>query len=130
MESYDPMENPDPTQWLALDEDEHIFLVEEFHEREGVDLPNIRLHASFHAVVETQLASGDPPQTVDTLARLLGEGLDRHDAIHAIGSILSEVIYHAMKNPAENDDPTQAYIEGLKNLSVEKWLASGDGVEE
>ncbi len=130
MESYDPMQNPDPAQWLALDEDERIFLVEEFHEREKVDLPNVRLHASFHAVVETQLASGDPPQAVDTFARLLGEGLDRHDALHAIGSILSELMYHATKNPAENSDPTQAYIEGLKNLTVEKWLTCGDGVEE
>lgn len=130
MKSYNPMEHPDPDQWLALAEDERIFLVEVFHEREGVALPNIRLHASFDAVVETQLASADPPQTADTLARLLAEGLDRHDALHAIGSILSDVMYHAMKNPAASADPTQAYIEGLKNLTVEQWLASGDGVEE
>ena len=125
METYDPMEHPDPDHWLALDEDERIYLIEEFHKRARVDLPNVRLHVSFHAVVETQLASSDPPQAVETLERLLGEGLDRHDAIHAIGSILSEVMYHAMQNPTENADPTQAYIEGLKDLTVEKWLASG-----
>ena len=126
MDSYNPLENPDPDQWLALDEDDRVLLIEELHERERVKLPNVRLHASFHAVIENQLASEDPPQAVDTLERLLGEGLDRHEAIHAMGSVLSEVMYNAMKNPSQKVDSTQAYIEGLKNLTVEKWLASGE----
>lgn len=126
MESYNPLENPDPDQWVALDEDERILLIEEFHERERVNLPNVQAHASFHAVIENQLASGDPPQAADTLERLFGEGLDRHEAIHALGSVLSGVMYHAMKNPLQKIDSTQAYIEGLKELTVEKWLASGE----
>jgi len=125
MKSYNPRKKPDSDQWLALDEDERILLIEAFHERERVNLPNVRLHALFHAVIENQLASGDPPQAVDTLERLLGEGLDRHEAIHAIGSVLSEVMYNAMKNPSQKVDSTQAYIEGLNDLTVEKWLSSG-----
>ena len=126
MDSYNPLENPDPDQWLALDEDERILLIEELHERERVKLPSVRLHASFHAVIENQLASEDPSQAADTLERLLGEGLDRHEAIHAMGSVLSGVMYNAMKNPSQKVDSTQAYIEGLKDLTVEKWLASGE----
>ena len=126
MKSYNPRKKPNPDQWLALDEDERIFLIEEFHERKRIDLPNVRVHASFHAVIENQLASGDPPQAADTLKRLRGEGLDRHEAIHAIGSVLSEVMYHAMKSPSQKVDSTQAYIEGLEELTVEKWLACGE----
>ena len=126
MEAYNPLENPDPDQWLALDEDERVLLIEGSHQRERVNLPNVRLHASLHAVIENQLASGDPPQAVDTLERLVGEGLDRHDAVHAMGSVLSEVMYHAMKNPSQEVDPTRAYIDGLESLTVEKWLASGE----
>ena len=126
METYDPLEHPDPDQWLALDEDERIFLIVAFHERARVNLPNVQVHASFHAVIENQLVSEDPPQAIDTLERLLGEGLDRHEAIHAMGSVLSGVLYHAMKNPSQKVDSTQAYIEGLKALTVEKWLASGN----
>ena len=43
MESYDPMEHPDPDQWLALDEDERIFLIVAFHERARVNLPNVQV---------------------------------------------------------------------------------------
>lgn len=125
MEAYDPLESPDPDQWLTLDEGECILLIEEFHEREGVDLPNARVHASIHAVIENQLASGGPPQVAGTLERLLGEGLNRHDAIHALGSVLSEVMYNAMMNPAREADSTQAYIDGLKELTAEEWLSSG-----
>lgn len=126
MKPYSPRKKPSPAQWLALDEDERILLIEEFHERKRINLPNVRVHASFHAIVENQLASGDPPQAVDTLKRLLGEGMDRHEAIHAIGSVVSEVMYHAMKSPSQKMDSPQAYIEGLVELTVEKWLASGE----
>ena len=126
MEFYDPLKTPDPDEWLALDEGERALLVEEYHKEEGVDLPNSRLHAYIHAVVENQLALEEPPQILGTLERLLGDGLDRHEAIHAIGSVLSEQIFKIMKNPSKNADPAGAYNEGLKELTAEKWFASGD----
>jgi hypothetical protein len=39
--------------------------------------------------VETQLAEGHAEATA-ALDRLLQEGLDRHEALHAIGSVLAE----------------------------------------
>ena len=48
MKAYNPRKKPDPAQWLALDEDERIFLIEEFHERKRIDFPDVRVHASFH----------------------------------------------------------------------------------
>ena len=38
MERYDPSRNPDPTEWLALDESERIGMVEIFHMESGEGL--------------------------------------------------------------------------------------------
>ena len=88
MKQYDPDRDPSPEEWLALDEQERIGLSEEYHRRHRIRIRNAKLHAVVHAIVENQLALGEPV-VVATVARLRGEGLDRHDAIHAIGSVLS-----------------------------------------
>jgi len=46
------------------------------------------MHGVAHVIVENQIAAGDSTVEPVTLARLMREGLDRHDAIHAIGSVL------------------------------------------
>ena len=125
MEFYEPLQGPVPDEWFALDERERVILVEEYHESEEVNLPNLRIHASFHAVVENQIASGDPPEVQVTLERLLREGLDRHEAIHAIGSVLSEQIFNVMKNPSAQKNPNKAYIRRLKKLTAMVWLSGG-----
>ena len=125
MEFYEPLQGPDSDEWFALDERERVILVEEYHESEEVNLPNLRIHASFHAVVENQIASGDPPEVLVTLERLLREGLNRHEAIHAIGSVLSEQIFNVMKNPSAQTNPNKAYIRRLKKLTAMMWLSSG-----
>ena len=95
MNRYDPSQTPDPTEWLELDEQERVVLVERNHRRAHVELPDITLHATIHVVVENQLASRDDP-VVRALARLMKEGLTRHDAVHAIGSVVSEYIFEAL----------------------------------
>ncbi len=39
MIDYDPMQSPDPGEWLELDEQERIDFVTEYHERAGEELP-------------------------------------------------------------------------------------------
>jgi hypothetical protein len=87
MDRYDPEMAAAPEDWLALGEGERIFLVESYHRDARIRLPKrVRaLRASIHVVVENQLASNDEP-VVRALARLVKEGLSRHDPIHAIGS--------------------------------------------
>jgi hypothetical protein len=80
---YDPQQAPDPEVWLALDEDERFELALRHHRRARVRLPNARLHAMFHVVIENQVALGHEIVR-QTLERLQAEGLDRHDAIHAV----------------------------------------------
>ena len=74
MERYDPEMPPDPAAWLALDEDERVLLVKEFHRRSRERAPNAVLHASMHVVVENQIARGEPPPVTQTLERLIGAG--------------------------------------------------------
>jgi len=81
---YDPLEAPEPEEWLAIDEAERIDLVKDYHRRARVRLPNEKLHAVFHVVVENQITLGNEIPVQSTVQRLMAEGLDRHEAIHAI----------------------------------------------
>jgi len=64
MEQYDPDEGPDPKEWLEMDEASRILLIETYHEEHGLSLGDPgakernKMHAVFHAVVETQVALG------------------------------------------------------------------------
>ena len=120
-EFYDPAHVPDPDAWLELSDDDRIALVRDNHEPASTEPPNAILHATFHVVVETQLASADPPEVVETMARLLRQGLDRHDALHAIGSELARMMHTAVDHPSNTPDATQAYIAGLKQMTADKW---------
>ena len=127
MERYDPEVVPVAEEWLALDEGERIQLIEEHHRdaRAPISKSGRRLHASMHVVVENQLALNDEP-VVRALARLMTEGLSRHDAIHAIGSVVAEEIYDLLK---EKDTPATArarYYAAIERLTASTWRASGD----
>lgn len=121
MKRYDPERAPDREKWLALDEQERIALVAAHHRRARVKLPNLRLHAAIHAVVENQLAER---LTVvqETLERLMAEGLDRHDAVHAIASVVTKHLWNAMNERLQGPDPHEAYFDRLKGLTAAAWL--------
>ena len=87
MDRYDPDTDPDPKEWMGLDDDERDHLVEEYHRDKHVEIESLRMHVNFHVVVESQVAMGDEIPVQKTLTRLMREGLSRHDAVHAIGSI-------------------------------------------
>ena len=89
MKLYIRDKSPDPADWLDTDESERIDLVSSYHRRVRVRLPDLRVHATIHVIVENQVAMRERA-VVETLSRLQGEGLNRHDAIHAIGSVMVE----------------------------------------
>jgi hypothetical protein len=121
MTRYDPAVPPDPSEWLALDEQERIDLVRRFHRRARLKMPNATLHAAIHAIVENQLASSDT-RVHSTLERLIAEGLDRHDAIHAIASVLAGGIWTALREPPASNDLADSYYQDLEALSASTWL--------
>ncbi|WP_246740347.1 SEC-C metal-binding domain-containing protein [Bradyrhizobium sp. LCT2] len=129
---YDPLVEPHPDQWLALDEQERIDLVLAYHRHAGIRLPREQLHAVIHAIVENQIADAELPVR-RTAQRLMSEGLDRHDAVHAIGSVLAGHINDQMreiKSDADHADmppdrdPNADYFAELEALTAEGWLRS------
>lgn len=114
---YDPMIGPTPDAWLELDEGEQAELVLRYHKRHGARAGNMRLHAIIHATVETQLAERHVAATA-ALERLLGDGLDRHEAIHAIGSVVAEQIHGAMQGTAFD---AGVYERRLSRLDAASW---------
>lgn len=123
MSAYDPDASPVPTVWLQTDEGERIELVSAYHRREKITLPNAKLHAVIHVIVENQIALGETI-VIDTLARLQREGLGRHDALHAIGSVLAENLYELMQEDHESaGTPYRTYLERLQKLTARSWRA-------
>jgi hypothetical protein len=122
--NYDPSVAPDAASWLQLDESERVELAREYHRRRRIKLANLDAHAVTHAVIENQLAEGFAP-AVNALQRLLAEGLDRHEAVHALGSVLMEHIWNLTNQPRGEGDPNAPYLVALGELTAASWRASG-----
>jgi hypothetical protein len=118
---YDPREHVDSDSWLALDESERTGLVVRYHRRQRIRLPNETVHAAIHVIVENQAALGDAFPARAVLFRLMNEGLDRHEAIHAIGAVLSKTLFTAVSGENLDGDLNAGYVEELKSLSAESW---------
>ena len=115
------MFEPDPEWWDVLDDDERISVVMEHHLEAGKELPDEYSHGLLHVVVENQIALGEETPVEAVLRRLVDENLDRHDAVHAIASILINHMHELMHGEdaaLDNDD----YYAELKKLTAEKWL--------
>ncbi len=124
VQCYDPLEAPDPQEWLALDEHKRIALARDHHRSARIGGPNATLHATMHAIVETQIALGDPTPVRRTAQRLMDEGLDRHEAIHAIGSLLAKFIHDLISAPESGAEPNAPYFAALERLTAHDWRRS------
>jgi hypothetical protein len=128
MERYDPELAPIANDWLALDEGARIMLVEHHHRDARISIPKAgrRLHASIHVVVENQLALKDEP-VVRAVLRLTKEGLSRHDAIHAIGSLVAELIFDAVNYEDAPETSRARYYAAVERLNAQAWRDGSDG---
>jgi hypothetical protein len=124
---YDADKAPDPEIWLELDESERIDLVRAYHlrSREPVG-QNAKVHATAHAIVENQIALGDVTVVPATINRLMLEGLDRHDAIHAVASILMGIFFDVMTKKDDGGDINTKYGRELATLTAASWRAQKD----
>ena len=121
---YDADKSPDPEEWLELDESDRIDLVIDYHisAKQPVG-ESERVHAVAHVIVEDQAAMGNATVVPATLDRLMREGLDRHDAVHAIGSVLMGIVFDTLKNPGKQVDINIAYGRQLAELTAASWRA-------
>jgi hypothetical protein len=122
--AYDPSKDPHSGRWLTLTEAERLDQVVRAHRRLHLHLPNVRLHAALHVVVENQLAE-EYKATVAALERLTGEGVSRHDAIHAIASVVVEQM-HDLMQPGGAQVDLAAYDQALQALTADRWRKAND----
>jgi len=124
LSSYDAARPPQRGRWLKMSEGDRMDQVETYHEESRPHPPaaNPTMHAITHVVVETQIAMDDPPEVRKALARLISEGLDRHEAVHAIGSLVTEHILGSMKNGSAPD--SGSYVEALAALTAASWRSN------
>jgi hypothetical protein len=125
MDIYNPNKSVYSENWLALDEALRIKLVHDFHSGLDLDMAEdaLQVHSTIHVIVENQLAMGVDliPKTV---AKLIRQGLNRHETIHAIGAIISEDIFDIMKGNTEEFSPKK-YRRKLEKLTAKRWLKGG-----
>jgi hypothetical protein len=116
---YNPDRAPDPEAWKGSDEMDLMELVIQYHDNARIRMPNARAHAALHVMVENQVALAEQTPVADAVIRLTGEGLGRHDALHAVGSVL---LTH-MNNAAATNTPISrdAYFEDVRALTAESW---------
>ena len=120
---YDPNVEVDPQEWGSLDERQRLSRVAKYHNatlKRAQMPPSMQRHSAMHVIVESQLVDAAPPQARSALTRLMGEGMSRHDAIHAIGWLATEHMRRAMAKQRPVDD--KAYANDLSALTVRSWL--------
>ena len=76
--------------------------------------PNPRLKSAIIEVVENQIDSNDPPETKQTLARLISEGFSIKEAKELIGSVVAAEVFEVLKNGKQFD--INRYVTALNNL--------------
>jgi hypothetical protein len=75
-----------------------------------------------HVIVENQIALGDELPVPSTLMRLMADGLDRHDAIHAIASVLMVFLRDGQAGAIQGD-PNERYARDLESLTVQSCMS-------
>ncbi len=121
---YDADRAPDPHAWREAPEPDRVAAVEAHHRALSRPHPAVRqprVHAAIHVVVEDQLASGAPPEARRAMDRLVRAGLSRHEAIHAIASVVAATAQGALAGT--RFDPG-AYARALDALTAEAWRAA------
>lgn len=119
MASYNPQERPETQRWLQLDEDDRAEAVFAYHRQlepgEHPEPGSWQRHAVVHALLETQIARGEPSVTARVCQKLISEGLDRHTALHALGREVARAMWESNTlDPREPDE--EAVAERLRDL--------------
>jgi len=78
---------------------------------------NPRLKATFLHIVDNQLKANDPPETRQTLDRLIAEGFSREDAKIYIAQAVCVEVFNIMKHNVPSDQAR--YIRNLQRLPEE-----------
>ena len=122
MNFYSADETPIGAEWLEISESERMRLILSFHVSIKTRGPNLKGHCAIHCIVENQIAQGYGPSK-KALTRLIEEGLSRHDAVHAIGSVNAAFSLGLIRNPKLIDSAElhRKLNESIEGLTAESW---------
>ena len=70
--------------------------VRQYHEDEGIDIPGFEIHVALHVAIENQVAMGDTHPASAVLKRVMHDAPSRHDALHALASVLANHLLSAV----------------------------------
>lgn len=120
MEKYNPQIEPNKQIWLNTSEDERIDMVREYHKKnDDLEDDALTIHSAIHVIVENQLAMGIE-LLPETITKLIRQGLERHEAIHAVGAIISENIFDLVRGNKSEFSPKQ-YRNKLDKITAKRW---------
>jgi len=69
-----------------------------------IDGVNPLLHLSIHQTVENQVTINNPEITGQTIEKLIKHGMDRHEAIHAVGNVLIDEMFYMGRDKRPFDE--------------------------
>jgi hypothetical protein len=78
-----------------------------------------------HAIVGNQVAEGDSIPVAQRLRQLMAQGLTRHQAIHAIASVLMNHVVDIMQSRVGGEKVNERYYAAFRRLNARKRLRSG-----
>ena len=123
---YDPMKPPLKSRWLALDGSDRIAQVKKYHREQKIEVPSVTLHATLHVIVENLLAEGIP-DAVETMRRLQSEGLNRHQALHAVATAVAHYMHDKVSALASHEIAnTEECLRLIREMTIEKWHESAE----
>ena len=80
---------------------------------------NPGLNAAIMEVVDSQIRNNDPPQTSQTLQRLVTDGHSEEEARRLIACVVSAEIFDVLKQQQPFD--LNRFVNGLNNLPALPW---------
>ncbi len=122
--AYDPLVAPDPEEWLDMDDGEKQYLISSaLHDYEAGIGEGFEAHCIMHLIVENQVAlnEADTP-TGEQMDRLMSAGLNRHEAIHALGNVIMCQMWE-MQTKRKEMTPVSLAKE-MRSLKSKDWVGS------
>ena len=123
VETYDAATPPEALAWLETGEEARIQLVVDYHTSIGDVGDNARTHCLLHVIIENQIAMGGAMEPVrERMRQLMAQGLDRHNALHALCSVLiRHMNWIGMSNIKGDQDAR--YFREIRRMTAQKWRA-------
>jgi hypothetical protein len=117
-ERYDHLDPADPDERSLLIQGEHPefaeYLVDSSWQGE-IDGTNPRFHLTMHEVIANQLWADEPPEVWQAAKRLREQGMERHDILHELVSVMTEHMQPTLLRGESFDD--DAYRQALSDLA-------------